>query len=96
MSTIDTVEEMQELAKYWLDFGSPETSAMFTRYAALLEAVNRPVNSEDVARANAAYIDAFRTRENRMQSALKAHMAALREEVRQSSQRRKEFPDVLE
>ena len=62
MSTIDTVESVIDLAAIWSYEGAAESASMLTRYAtmitehkalqakyaALLEAVNRPVTQDEV------------------------------------------------
>ena len=48
MSTIDTVESVRRAAEDWETFGAIDARDMLARYAALLEAVNRPVTDEQV------------------------------------------------
>ena len=93
MSAIDTVESVIDLAAIWSYEGATDNASMLTRYAAmiadhkalqakhaaLLEAVNRPVTYASVLTASRAYGGWCNT--TQMQTALKVHMAALREQV---------------
>ena len=86
MSTIDTVEGVLEVANTNEHAIPLKARAMLTRYAALLEAVNRPVSEDELAEATITYMRAGPkngegVNTTQLRAALEAHMAALREEV---------------
>ena len=90
MNPIDTVEIVQATAEACLDDGWPhiEIGYMLERYAALLEAVNRPVTDEQVQIVADKLDDLFSVEDTQepafladVRAILESHMAALREEV---------------
>ena len=85
MNTIDTVEKVQRAAQDWDTFRAPGTAAMLNRYAALIEAVNRPVTDDDAERGCCRYYNSgnpvYPPVHEAMKAALESHMAALREEA---------------
>ena len=97
MSTIDTVESVRKPFELSKPFTPEEVTgladsvrgrrrAALLAYAALLEAVNRPVTDEQVSSAAHAYVSHVPgygggCNTVQLRSALEDHMAALREEV---------------
>ena len=88
MSTIDTVESVREIAADLREEGLRYTAEILTRYAALLEAVNRPVTDEQVQIVADKLDDLFSVEDAQepafladVRDILETYMESLREEV---------------